>query len=164
MSRKNKKKRKAEPVTSGATEVGQTRPARRFWRYCLVLLLSGVVALAWLSVVSYSPTDPPAPTVSPPKSPVDNAAGRVGAFVAYQLHYWLGGGAYMGLLFASIAAVVMMLGGRISDLPWRVVGLVLLVTTTSAAVYLINPSTASDPYAGSAGVLGISRKALWEKR
>jgi len=62
----------------------------------------------------------------------------------------------MGLLFASVAAVIMMLGGTITDLPWRIVGLVLLVTSTSAGIYLAEPVAAGDPYTGSAGVLGIN--------
>jgi len=131
-------------------------PARRFWRYVFVLALVGLVTVAWLSVLTFSPTDPPAPTVSPPRLPVANAAGRVGAFLAYHLLYWLGGGVYMAMLFGSIAAVIMMLGGRIGDLPWRIVGLVVLVTATSAAVYLANPASAADVYRGSAGVLGLN--------
>ncbi len=129
---------------------------RRFWRYALVLLLAGVVALAWLSLLTFSPTDPATPAVFPDKLRVDNAAGRVGAQIAFQLRYWFGRGAYMGLLFASVAAVVMMFGGRVGELPWRIVGLVLLITTTSTAVYLADPEIASDVYNGSAGVLGIN--------
>ena len=150
MGRTRKDKSKASAVE------GAGKGHRRFWRYGFVLLLTGVVALAWLSLLTFSPTDPPSPTRSPAKSPVDNAAGRVGAEIAYRLHYWLGGGVYMGLLFASLAAVVMMFGGRIRELPWRIVGLVLLVTTTSAAVYMVNPESAGEVYRGSAGVLGIN--------
>ena len=128
----------------------------RFRRYAFVLVLTGLVTLGWLSMVTFSPTDPPAPTVSAPQAFVTNAAGRVGAYLAYQLHYWIGGGAYMGLAFASVAAVVLMLGGRIRDAAWRAAGLVLLVTCTSAAVYLANPQVASDVYRGSAGVLGLN--------
>jgi len=113
-----------------------------------------VVALAWLSVVTFSPTDPPSPAAA--DAGVQNAAGRVGAQIAYHLIYWLGGGAYMGLLFASVAAVVMMLGGRIGDVPWRLVGLVLLIVTTSTAIYLVDPDAATDLYRGSAGVIGIN--------
>ncbi len=129
---------------------------RRFWRYVCVLLLMGVVTLAWLSLASFSPTDPPAPTRSPVKETVDNLAGRVGAEVAYQLHYWLGAGSLAALLFLSFAAVILMLGGKVRDLPWRVVGLVLLVVTTAGAVYMANPDAGADVYRGWAGVLGIN--------
>ena len=128
---------------------------RRFWRYCLLLMLGGLVALSWVSLLTYSPTDPPAPLVSPPKSPVDNTAGRVGAMLAYGMHYWIGGGAYMGLLFATVAAVILILGGGIADLPWRVMGLGLMVVATSSSLYLVDPRAAGDPYVGPAGVLGL---------
>ncbi len=148
--------RKREDKSKATASRGGGKTDRRFWRYVFVLLLTGVVALAWLSLLTFSPTDPPSPTRSPAKSPVDNAAGRVGAEIAYRLHYWLGGGIYMGLLFASLAAVIMMFGGRIRELPWRVVGLVLIIATTSAAVYMVDPESAGEVYRGSAGVLGIS--------
>jgi len=149
------KKRQDKP---GSVDTGRAGPTgrRRFWRYGFVLVLTGAMALSWLSLLTFSPTDPPAPTVSAARRPVDNAAGRVGAYLAYQMRYWLGGGAYMGLLFGSVAAVVMMLGGRIGELPWRIAGLALLVTTTSAAVFMMNPISAEDLYYGSAGVLGVN--------
>jgi len=154
--KKDRKKKLVAAVEAARAGSGTGARGRRFWRYGFVLVLTGLIAVTWLSVLTYSPSDPPAPLVSPPKSPVDNAAGRAGAFVAYHLHYWLGGGIYMGLLFASVAAVIMMLGGRIADLPWRVLGLALLIVSTSAAVYVMDPETAGDPYTGSAGVLGIN--------
>jgi S-DNA-T family DNA segregation ATPase FtsK/SpoIIIE len=160
------RKKRNKPAPAGADKK-PARPApapvatdgprtKRFWRYGFIIALTGVVVLAWLSMLSYSPTDPPAPLVSPPKSPVDNAAGVVGAALAYFLHYWLGGGVYMAMVFATVAAVVLVLGGKIADVPWRAVGLVLMVTATSAAIYLSEPELSSDPYTGSAGVLGIA--------
>jgi len=136
------------------------RPGRRFWRYCLVLALVGGSVLAWMSLLTYSPTDPPSPVMVPPKSPVDNVAGIVGAYTAYLLRYWLGGGAYMGLLFVTVAAFLLAFGGRVGDLPWRIVGVVLLVVTTSSALYLANPAGAGDPLNGSAGILGIATGQL----
>jgi S-DNA-T family DNA segregation ATPase FtsK/SpoIIIE len=128
----------------------------RFLRYCVVLVLVGSAAVAWISLVSYSPTDPPSPNVVPPKSPVDNAAGIVGAYVADALLYWLGGGAYMALLFVTLAAFILALGGRVRDVPWRILGVALLVTASSAAIYMAHPVTAGDPLSSSAGILGIS--------
>ena len=134
--------------------------AGRFWRYSLVLVLVGAAALAWISLLSYSPTDPPSPVMVPPKDPVDNVAGVVGAYVAYLLLYWLGGGAYMALLFVTIAAFLLAFGGSITDLPWRVLGVALLVVVTSAGIYMVNPSGAGDPLVGSAGILGIAAGEL----
>jgi len=122
----------------------------------MVLVLVGAAAVAWISLVSYSPTDPPAQILVPAKSPVDNAAGVVGAYVAYWLLYWLGGGAYMALLFVTLAAFILALGGRVRDVPWRVLGVALLVTAGSAAIYMAKPVTSGDPLTSSAGILGIS--------
>ena len=144
------KKRNKKPQDEEAAGNGH----RRFLRYCLIIALTGVVVLAWVSLLSYSPTDPPATWTYPPKRPVDNAAGLVGSHVAHALRYWLGAGAYMGLLFASVAAGVLMLGGRITDLPWRVIGVALMVTATSAAVHLMDPAMGGDIAAGFDGVLG----------
>jgi S-DNA-T family DNA segregation ATPase FtsK/SpoIIIE len=147
MAKKKDTSKAAEPKRSGQA---------RFVRYCFVLVLTGAAVLVWLSMLTFSPTDPPSNDEHAAQRTCENAAGRVGAFIAHHLRYWLGGGVYMALLFATVAAVVMLLGGRVRDLPWRLLGVVLLVVATSAAIYVRNP----DPAAGervlttSAGVLG----------
>jgi len=128
---------------------------RRFLRYCFVLALGAAVVLAWLSLLTFSPNDWPSRQVYPPAPPA-NAAGVVGAFIAYMLRYWIGGGIFLGLLFATVASMILMLGGRITHLPWRVVGLAILITATSTGVYLVNPAAASDVSGGRAGILGIT--------
>ena len=140
---------------AAAAEAPETT-GRRFVRYCIVLALVGAAAVSWISLVSYSPTDPPAANVFPPKSPVDNSAGIVGSYLSYYLLHFLGGGAYMALLFVTLAAFILALGGRLRDVPWRILGVALLVTATSAAIYMADPANAGDPLTGSAGILGIS--------
>jgi DNA translocase FtsK/SpoIIIE-like protein len=110
--RANNSKKKAK-----APSEQHQKSHRRFWRYCFVLLLTGAVVLAWLSMSTFSPDDPPSPTVYPPKSHVDNAAGIVGAYISHYLRYWLGGGVYMGLVFATVTAGILLVGGRINYLP-----------------------------------------------
>ncbi len=150
-----KKKPRAGRKTAVVPEEPQKFSGWKFVRYCLVLLLIGAVALAWLSLLTYNSTDPPATLLSPAKDPVSNAAGTVGAYVAFTLRHYLGGGAYMGLLFASVAAVVMIFGSTVRDMPWRLAGVVLLITVTSAAMYLMDPNYVSDDYASSpSGVIG----------
>jgi S-DNA-T family DNA segregation ATPase FtsK/SpoIIIE len=119
------------------------------------LVLAGAVVLCWLSLLTYSPQDPPSPAVYPPQRPA-NAAGVVGAYLAYVLRYWLGGGIYMGLAFASVAAFILVLGGRIKAMPWRIIGVAILVAAASAAVYLIKPIPADGVTVGPAGVLGTA--------
>ncbi len=132
------------------------RPAsRRFWRYCLVLLLTGAAAFAWLSVLSFSPTDPPARSVYPPPA-ARNVGGLAGAHVAYALLYWLGDGAYMLLLFATAVAAIMLAGGRIGDWPWRIAGLALMVTATASASHILQPAGPEALIEGNGGILGIA--------
>ena len=127
----------------------------RFVRYCLVLLLAGAAVLAWLSLLSFCPTDPsPSNNVWPPQ-PVRNAGGVAGAYLACALLYWLGDGAYMLLAFATIASAFMLLGGRIADWPWRLVGVGLMVTATSSAVHILHPPGAEEMLEGSGGILGV---------
>jgi S-DNA-T family DNA segregation ATPase FtsK/SpoIIIE len=120
--------------------------------YCFALLLAGVVALAWLSLRTFSPTDAPSTVQNPPTQ--DNAAGVVGSHIAYQMRYWIGGGAYMALAFASVAAFIMVFGGRISAFPWRVMGVGLLTAATSAAIFLLRPESTDGISIGAGGVLG----------
>jgi len=153
MAKRKKSKSKAKANPPADTD---GRGQRRFLRYLMVLGLTGAVIIVWVSLLTYHPTDPPATWVYPPKRPVDNAVGIVGSHIAYVLRYWLGGGVYMGLLFATIAAGLMMLGGRITDVPWRILGVTLMVVATSTGAYLVNPVLDGDIAGGSAGVLGTA--------
>ncbi len=151
MARKTKTQKAATAVPDGAKS-----DHSRFWKYSSVLILTGVILLAWLSVLTFDPTDAPSPVVSQSDSATHNAAGRVGAYISYNLHYWLGGGVYLGLIFGSVAAVILMIGGKVSDLPWRMLGMSLLIVTTSGGLYLIDPAGSADVYRGSAGIVGTS--------
>jgi S-DNA-T family DNA segregation ATPase FtsK/SpoIIIE len=117
-----------------------------------VLLLAGAVVLVWLSLRTFSPTDAPSTVQNPPTQ--DNAAGIVGSYVAYVLRYWIGGGAYMALVFASVAAFILIFGGRINAFGWRVVGVALLTAATSAAIFLLRPESQDGMPIGPGGVLG----------
>ena len=93
MAKDAKEKTKEPPAPAAARADAPQSPAgRRYGRYCLVLLLAGATALAWLSVLTFSPTDTPS-TIQYPPPPVSNAAGVVGAYLSYGLLYWLGKGA-----------------------------------------------------------------------
>ena len=91
MGKEAKKTKPARTRPSESPPPPKDRPGWwRFVRYCLVLLLAGAAALAWLSVLSFCPTDPsPSNTVWPPQ-PVRNAGGVAGAYLAYAMLYWLG--------------------------------------------------------------------------
>ena len=96
MARKKIVKKKAD------TKAKDTGPAdHRFRKYCLVLLLTCVVILSWLSLLTASPEDLSGQWIYP-SGEINNAAGIVGAYLADWLLHWLGGGAYMALLFATV--------------------------------------------------------------
>ena len=142
----------AHAAAAGAPEPGPGARGR-FLRYLLVILFAGSALFAWLSVLSYCPYDPPASNVYPPPA-VRNIGGPVGAYLAYALRYWLGPGAYALLLFATISAGILLLGGRVAHWPWRLAGVGLMVTTMSAGAYLVGPHGSQALLEGN--VLGVT--------
>ncbi|MCH9058350.1 MAG: DNA translocase FtsK 4TM domain-containing protein, partial [Planctomycetes bacterium] len=72
--------------------------------------------------------------------PTENICGPAGAWLAFQLHDFLGDGAYPLLLFATLAAAITLLRGEVRNGIERVLGLTLLVPCTSASAHLIASS------------------------
>ena len=134
-------------------------PNQRLARYTFVLVLLGVTVLAWLSLLTFSPADPPSTqrfNHYPRPQSVRNAAGVVGAHVAYFCRYWIGAGVYVGLAMVTAAAAAMLTGWRVSAWPWRLAGLAVVVTATSAAFYSGPLEAGADIAQGPAGVLGLA--------
>ncbi len=149
-------KRNAKTTDAKTAETPDPAGARRFLRYCVTLLLLGVVVLVWLSMMSFSPTDPPSPRTWPPKYPVDNHVGIVGAHIAWFLRYWLGAGTYALLAVLTLASGACLIGKRVGELPWRAAGLALLVAAISAMAFLGEPGYRGEIVEGSAGILGMA--------
>jgi len=147
-----------KPAKNNATRTSEppaSKPKGRYSRYCLILVVTGATALAWLSVLTFSAADSPATTVYPPER-VRNLAGLIGSHLAYGLLYWLGDGAYMLLLFATVVSIMMIFGGKITDWPWRIIGLTLMVTATSATSHILRPVSPDGLLEGNGGILGIA--------
>ncbi len=153
---------KAKRSTRAATKASEKKlsakpsdqPTSHFGRYGVTLLLLGVVVLVWLSLLSFNPTDPPSSQLYPQKSPVANRVGAVGCYIAYALRYWVGFGAYAALGILTVWSFVMLLGRLITDLPWRLVGLFLLVLSFSVGAFIQDPGFLGDIVNGRAGILG----------
>ena len=125
-------------------------------RYCLTIILAGTLAMGWLSCLTHDPRDFPGTQIFPAGGVVHNYAGSVGALISHGLFVWLGSGAYMGLLFGSVAVVLILMGATLRDPLFRVIGVVLLMASTSTAVWLISPYTPGDDLFGNGGVLGAA--------
>jgi len=130
--------------------------SRRFIRYVFACVLCGLLALAWLSMLTFSPDDPPATRTVCPGAEIHNYAGFFGAYFAHTMRYWIGWGSHVALLGMSIGAVVLLINQRIKDLPWRIAGLLILTVASSATAYLLDPASGADVDANSCGILGAS--------
>ena len=152
--RTSKSKAKSNAKSRAASDA---QPRSRFVGYAFVLLLSGMVLLAWMSLLSFDPVDPPsAITLRLEGTPVQNQGGIVGAYLAYGLRYWLGGGAYVLLGLLTAASVLLLMGRRISEWPWRAGGVVLFTVGVSGAICLANPTLAGEKILAPGGVFGTA--------
>ncbi len=185
MARKTRKQAVYPKRRAATPRAKSDAPLRWYWRYSLVLVMIGLVALAWMSLLTYCPDDVPAqvgaapathsqpplltasmtrpsasvpasqPSAAPAGQKVRNAAGIVGAHMAHALLHYVGGGVYAAALLVTVAALLLALRGRIATAVLRALGAVLLVVAVSSALYLLHPSSADAMHVGSAGVLGV---------
>ncbi|MFP4105403.1 MAG: DNA translocase FtsK 4TM domain-containing protein [Phycisphaerae bacterium] len=127
----------------------------RFLKYLFILTLACVTVLAWMSMLTYDATDWPAASYYPARS-VSNLAGRAGSLMAYSLRRYVGLGVYAVLIFATALATLMIIGRKIRDVWWRLVGVGLLVVSISTWLYLKDPQPLAIPHQHPAGVLGMT--------
>ncbi|MBN1347183.1 MAG: DNA translocase FtsK [Phycisphaerae bacterium] len=123
---------------------------------CYRLVLLGGCGFCWLSLLTFDAADWPGTNVWPHPWPPINLCGWAGAWLSYQLFYWFGAGAYVTVLFATVAVVAAMLRGRIND-PWlRFIGVLFLVVGTAASVRMIAPGGNGALVHGNGGIVGIA--------
>ena len=118
------------------TEAGQA-PAPPSGRVIWPVLLLAICVVTWGSLLSFDAGDWPSPNQYPHNDPPANACGPAGAWVAYELFYYLGDGSYLLTLFATLAAAVWLVRGRVVNPVQRLAGLALLVSCAAAAVHLV---------------------------
>lgn len=111
-------------------------------RGCVILFSLIVCAFLWLSVLSFDATDWPSPHNWPHPTPAKNDGGRAGAWVAYHMFVYFGGGAYAAVAGLTAAIGVLVRVGRLPSLWQRVIGVSLLITVTSVCFHLL---TSSEP-------------------
>ncbi|MGE4286704.1 MAG: DNA translocase FtsK [Phycisphaerae bacterium] len=124
----------------------------------ITLQMAAIVALILVagSCLSFDSCDPPSKYAFPLNEPPVNLVGLPGAYIAWYTLYYAGAG-----VFALICGLILILArdvfrSPVSQLPFRVVGLILLALSISAIIGssdALNFSANSVPV-GKAGVLG----------
>ncbi len=126
------------------------------FRNCRLIGILVFYAFAWVSLLTYSPLDYPNTAVWPASNPPHNACGPMGAWLAFQLMYYLGVGAYPLAFMLTLAAVMQLMRRRIRDIALRSTGLLMIVCITSAAASLIDPTPTDGLVEGRGGIVGIA--------
>ncbi|MBI5764315.1 MAG: DNA translocase FtsK 4TM domain-containing protein [Planctomycetes bacterium] len=118
------------------------------------------LAFTWVAVLTFNAADWPNPAVWPQAYPTNNACGKAGAWVAFQLLHYFGEGVYPILMLLTGAALARMARRQIGGVSLRVIGAVLLVTVTATVVALMHPNGGASFVEGRGGILGIAVATL----
>lgn len=130
----------------------------------LALGLLAVTVFLALSLISYSPADPPGDSVSPASAVINNLCGPTGARLAHVLHSLFGLGAWF--LLGAIALFDVRLFARkpVPDPVVRTLGGALMLAAVCGGLQLAIPLLGSGPVYGSGGFIGAySRVVLTER-
>lgn len=117
-------------------------------------------AFGWVALLTFDHNDWPNPAIWPQPHPVLNGCGRAGAWLSFQLLYYLGEGAFVLMFLVTMAGLAQFARRKISHLPLRLTGMCLLVAATAAAGSLLEPETAQGLVEGRGGILGIAATAI----
>jgi len=115
-----------------------------------------VLLVLLCSCLSFDIADWPSRYAYPHNQPTANWCGKVGAFGAYWLLYYIGPGVFVLLTAGMLAGVAKMLGRSVGQLWFRSVGLVLLTVAASVTFYCLWPHGVFEFPTGSGGVLGVT--------
>ena len=126
-----------------------------------IALAACTVFLA-LTLLTYSPADPPSLHVYPQSTVPHNACGKLGAWIAFVLLEGLGLGAYYIALSLGVLAGVLLQGHRVEQ-PWvRAGGWSLSLLGFATVVQLLAPGLSPGPIIGSGGYVGAMGRAFLE--
>jgi len=129
-------------------------------RGCVILFSMICCLFLWISVLSFDASDWPSPHYWPHPEPAHNAAGRAGAWLAYRLFLYVGGGAYAAVAGMTVAIGVLARQGRLTSLWQRVIGIALLIAVASTFSHLLTETSAVLWPELRGGVLGYVL-AIW---
>ncbi len=137
------------------TKKARQARAQSFKWAILCLALAGI-ALLFFSGLSFNIGDWPSDYVWPHNEPTQNWCGRVGAFCAYYMLYYVGPGAFVALISAGGLIIAKLSGREITQPVFRVIGAGLLTVAASATFYCFWPDGIYEFPHGSGGILGVA--------
>ena len=126
------------------------------------LLLAACTVFLTLTLLTYSPADPPSTLVYPSAAVPTNACGKMGAYTAHALFEGLGVGAYF-IAFSLGTLATLLLQGRKIEQPWmRAVGWSMSLVGLTTLIQMAAPSASPGPVVGSGGYIGAMGRAFLE--
>lgn len=126
------------------------------------LMLAACTVFLTLTLLTYSPADPPASLVYPAPAAPANACGKFGAFTAHAMFEGLGVGAYY-IAFSLGTLATLLLQGRTIEQPWvRAIGWTMSLVGLTTLLQIAAPSASPGPIVGSGGYVGAIGRALLE--
>ncbi|MEZ6048174.1 MAG: DNA translocase FtsK 4TM domain-containing protein [Planctomycetaceae bacterium] len=129
----------------------------------LALGLLAVICFLGLSLVTYSPQDPPSTIVYPPPDTLVNWGGPIGAHLSHSLLTGLGYGAFYILIILVATDFRLFSREEHGDSLGRLLGRILILGALCVGFALYLPNQTPGPVIGSGGYLGAWGKSLAEK-
>ena len=142
----------ATPQTDVA--VGFMINIRRIRDDVLALALLAAAGFVALSLISYSPADPPAKLIWPETNTIRNVCGEWGAQVAFHLTQYCGLGAWFVLLCMLTSDARLFSKEGVSGWISRLVGIALASVAVCVLLQLYVPNWPLGPLVGSGGKIG----------
>jgi S-DNA-T family DNA segregation ATPase FtsK/SpoIIIE len=130
----------------------------------LALCLLALTVFLALTLVSYSPADPPGGAVFPPPKLLHNLCGPTGARLAHVLHSLFGLGSWF--LLGAVALFDIRLFSRkpVPDPVVRILGGILMMGAVCGALQLVLPTLGAGPAYGSGGFVGAYSRVIMTER
>ncbi len=121
----------------------------------------GLICLfTWTALLTFDIADWPNPSHAPHNKTTMNACGNAGSFLAFQLFYWIGDGAYILALFATMASFLWLVHGKVVSIVQRTFGVTILIASVATSVSFISTGGYETLAIGDGGVLGAALAML----
>jgi S-DNA-T family DNA segregation ATPase FtsK/SpoIIIE len=120
----------------------------------LAVAMTGATAFVGMSLLSYSPGDPPSTVSFPPPAEVANLCGPVGASLAHALWAFTGIGACLIVVAMISLTYSLFKREEVVDRVSRWVGGFLIALAGCVGIQMVLPGMVSGPIYGSGGYLG----------